>query len=65
MKYTLEKLKEDGKEKSVRQSETSRGGSAYEEFETTSKTRASDEAKYVNRRMSNEFHGVRIYVEDE
>lgn len=65
MKYSLEKLKEDGTEVSVRQSETSLGGSASEEYETTSKTRVSLDAKWVNRRMSNEFVGVRIYEEDD
>lgn len=65
MKYTLEKLKEDGTEVSVRQSETSLGGSDSEEYETTSKTRVSIDAKWVNRRMSNEFVGVRIYEEDD
>lgn len=65
MKYTLEKLQADGKEVSVRKSETSLGGSAHEEYETTSKTRVSTDAKWVNRRMSNEFIGVRIYEEDE
>lgn len=65
MKYTLGKLKEDGTEVSVRQSETSLSGSASEEYETKSKTRVSIDAKWVNRRMSNEFIGVRIYEEDE
>lgn len=65
MKYTLEKLKENGTEVPVRKSETSLGGSIHEEYETTSKTRVSTDAKWVNRRMDNEFIGVRIYVEDE
>ena len=65
MKYTLEKLKEDGTEVSVRQFETSLGGSASEEYETTSKTRVSIDAKFVNRRMTDEFIGVRIYEEDD
>lgn len=65
MKYTLGKLKEDGTEVSVRQSETSLGGSPHEEYETTSKTRVSLDAKWVNRRMPDEFIGVRIYEEDD
>lgn len=65
MKYTLEKLREDGTKVSVRQSETSLGGSDSEEYETTSKTRASTDGKWVNRRMSDEFIGVRIYEEDD
>lgn len=65
MKYTLEKLKEDGTEVPVRKSETSLGGSPHEEYETTSKTRVSTDAKWVNRRMSNDYIGVRIYEEDE
>ena len=65
MKYSLEKLKEDGTEVSVRQSETSLGGSASEEYETKSKTRVSIDAKFVNRRMTDEFIGVRIYEEDD
>jgi len=65
MKYSLEKLKEDGTEVSVRQSETSLGGSPHEEYETKSKTRVSIDAKFVNRRMTDEFIGVRIYEEDD
>lgn len=65
MIYTLEKLRENGTEVPVRKSETSLGGPPHEEYETTSKTRVSTDAKWVNRRMGNEFVGVRIYEEDE
>lgn len=65
MRFTLAKVKEDGTEVSVRKSETERGGSTCDEYETTSKTRAGKEAKFVNRRMENDYIGVRIYDDED
>lgn len=65
MTYTLEKVDENGKLTPVRESETKRGGSAYEEYETTSKNQANRNAHFVKNHMDSEYTGVTCFEEDE
>ena len=64
MTYTLEKVMPSGATTPVKENETSKGGS-WEDSETTSKTRASDEAHYVKNHMDSKYEGVTIFEEDE
>ena len=63
MTYTLEKVTPSGATTPVKENETRKGGS-QEDFETTSKTRASDEAHYVKNHMDSKYEGVTIFEED-
>lgn len=65
MKYTLEKVDENGKLTPVRESETKRGGSAYVEYETTSKNQANRNAHFVKNHMRSDYVGITVFEEDE